>query len=121
VIEHDVENDLNAGPVQCFDHVAKFVDRPERISARAVTLMRSKERDRRVSPVIDLSRRGILCVELENRKKLDRGDPELLKIRNLLDQAGIRTSELVRYTGTGMSSEASHVHLIDDSPRDWPL
>jgi hypothetical protein len=32
VVEHDVENDLEAGSVQRLDHVAKLVDWTERIS-----------------------------------------------------------------------------------------
>ena len=111
-----IENDLNTGPVQCFDHVAKFVHWPEWILTRAVCPVRGKEADRRVSPVVDLPRRGILSIELKDGKKFNRSDPELLKVRNLLDQAGICTSELVRYTGTRMSGEASHVHLVNNGP-----
>src|SRR6266436_7355281 len=121
VIEHNVENDLNAGSVQCFHHVAKFVHRAEWILTRTVALVRSKEGDGRVTPVIDQPRRGILSVKLKYGKKLDRRDPELLKVRNLLDQAGIRTSKLVRYTGTGMPGEASHMHLVNDGPRSRPF
>ena len=43
VIEHDVENDLDAGPVQRLDHVAKLVHRAQRILARAVRLVRGEE------------------------------------------------------------------------------
>ncbi len=89
VIEHDVENDLDARPVQRLDHVAKLVHRAERILPRAVRLVRGEERDRRIAPVVDLSRRAILSIELEHRQQFDRGDAELLKIRNLLDQTGI--------------------------------
>ena len=50
VVEHDVENDLDAGAVQRLDHVAKFVHRAERVLARAVGLVRREERDRLHSP-----------------------------------------------------------------------
>ena len=53
VVEDDVEDDLDAGAVQRLDHVAELVDRPERILARAVRLVRREERDRRVAPVVD--------------------------------------------------------------------
>ena len=43
VIEHHVENDLDAGAVQRLHHVAKFVDGAQRILTRAVRLMRCKE------------------------------------------------------------------------------
>ena len=56
VIEDHVENDLDARPVQRLHHVAKLVHRAERILTRAVALVRRKERDRRISPVVDQSR-----------------------------------------------------------------
>ena len=56
VIEHHVENDFDARPVQRLDHVAKLVHRAQRILARAVRLVRRKERNRRVAPIIDSSR-----------------------------------------------------------------
>ena len=92
VIEHDVENDLDAGPMQRLDHVAKFVDRAQRILTRAVGLVRREERDRRIAPVVDQPGRGILGVELEHRQQFDRGDAEFLKVGNLFDQAGIRAA-----------------------------
>ena len=51
--------------------------------------MRRKEGDRRIAPVVDQARRGILGIELKHRQQFDRGDAELLEIRNLLDQAGV--------------------------------
>ena len=43
VVEDDVENDFDARAVQRLDHVAKFVDRTQRILPRAVRLVRCKE------------------------------------------------------------------------------
>ena len=43
VVEHNVENDLDTGPVQRLNHVAKFIQRPQRILARTIRLMRCKE------------------------------------------------------------------------------
>ena len=120
VVEHDVENDLDARPVQRLDHVAEFVDRAERILARAVRLVRREERDRRVAPVVDLARRAILGVELEHRQQFHRGDAELLEIRDLLDQAGVRAARLLADAGTRMAREAADVHLVDDGARGRP-
>ena len=53
VVEHHVENHLDARPVQRLDHVAELVDRAERVLPRAVRLVRREERDRRVAPVVD--------------------------------------------------------------------
>ena len=94
VVEHDVEDHLDAGAMQRLHHVAELVHRAERIPARAVRLVRREERDRCVAPVVDLARRAILGIELEHRQQLDRGDPELLEIRDLLDQAGERAAGL---------------------------
>jgi hypothetical protein len=43
VVEHDVENDLEARSVQRLDHVAELVDWTERISTRTVALVRREE------------------------------------------------------------------------------
>ena len=120
VVEHDVENDFDARPVQRLDHVAELVHRAERILARAVRLMRREERNRRIAPVVDLSRRAILRIELEHRQQLDRGDAELLEIRDLLDQAGKGAARLLADAGTGMAGEAAHMHLVDDGLRGGP-
>ena len=39
--------------------------------------MRSKERNRRVSPIISESKRSVVRVELEYRKKFDGGEPRV--------------------------------------------
>ena len=89
VIENDVENHLDAGPVQRLHHVAKFVYGAERILARAVGLVGREERDRRIAPVVDRPGGRILRVKVEHRQEFDGGNAEFLKIRNLFDQAGI--------------------------------
>ena len=66
VVENDVEDDLDVRAVQGLHHVAKLVDRSERILACAVTAVRGKEGDRSVSPVVGTSRRCVLDVELEH-------------------------------------------------------
>ena len=121
VIEHDVENDLDAGPVQRLDHVAKLVHRAERILARAVGRVRREERNRRIAPVIDFSRRAILGIELEDRQQFDGGDAEFLEIGNLLDQTGIGAASVLGDAGTGMAGESAHVHLVDDGPGGGPF
>ena len=117
VIEHDVKNDLDPRPVQRFDHVAKFVHRAQRILPRAIRRVRRKERNRRVAPIVDPSRRTILGIEMEDRQQFNRSDAQLLKIRNLLDQTGVRAPLPFGDTGAGMGGEAAHVHLINDGSR----
>ncbi len=43
VVEDDVENDLDARPMQRLDHVAKLVNGTQRVLTRAVALVRRKE------------------------------------------------------------------------------
>src|ERR1700750_2813849 len=69
VIEHNIENDLNTGAVQGFDHVTKLVYRPERLLTRAVSPVRGEEGDRSVTPVIDFSGRSMLSIELKPWKQ----------------------------------------------------
>src|SRR5262249_40873527 len=116
VIEHDIENDLDAGAMQRLHHVAKLVDGPERILPCAVRLMRREERQRLIAPVVHASvtRRHGLRVELKHWQELERSDTQLLKIRDLLDQAGICASSLLRHARARMSGESANVHLVHD-------
>src|SRR5467141_5105443 len=89
VVEHDVKNHFDAGPVQCFHHVPELVDWTERVLPRAVRLVRREERDRCVTPVIDVPCRAVECVELEHRHELDRRDSEFLQVWYLFDDARV--------------------------------
>ena len=60
----------------------------------AVARVRGEEADRAVAPVVDAAaarRRAVPhdlgLVELEDRQQLDRGDAQLLEVRDLLDDA----------------------------------
>ena len=81
--------------------------------------MRREERNRRVAPIVNLARRTVLGIELENRQQLDRRNPELFQIGNLLDQAGIRSTQVFLEAGARMPGEAADVHLVDDGPGRW--
>ena len=52
VIVDDVENDLEAGPVQRLHHVPELVERAERIGCGCIFPMGRKERHGRVAPVV---------------------------------------------------------------------
>ena len=58
--------------------------------------------------------RTILGVELEHGQKFHCGDAELLEIRDLLNQAGVRSPSLLADSGIRMTSESADVHLIND-------
>src|SRR5215472_16102113 len=117
VIEYDVEDDLDSSAVERLNHVAKLVDGFAAILSRAVRLMRSKERDRRVTPVVDQTLGTILRIKLEYRKEFDGGNAKVLKIRNLFDEPAISSAYLRRNTRIGMSSKSLYVHFIDDGLR----
>src|SRR5262245_39267906 len=103
------------------DHVPELVNRTSRIPAGAVGLMRREERYRRVAPVVDEAGRTVPFVELEHRQQLHCRDAQPLEIRNLFDQARERAASLLADTGARMAGEASHVQLVDDGLRRWPL
>ena len=94
---------------------------PERILPRAVRLMRRKERDRRIAPVVDLARRTILGIELKYRQQFHGGDAELLKVRNLLDQSCIGAAVCSLDAGTWVAREPADVHFVNDGPSRGPI
>ena len=114
VVEDHIENDLDARAVQRLDHVAKFVDRAERILTRAVGLVRRKERNRRVAPVVHSAPAGILSIELKHRQQLDRRDAQLLQVRESSRSDRRMCHASFRQAGARMCGEAAHVHLVDD-------
>ena len=59
------------------------------------SLMRRKERDRCITPVIDKSRRAILGIELKDGQQFHSGDPEFVKIGDLLNQSSIGAAGLL--------------------------
>ena len=81
VVEDHIENDFQACPVQRLDHVPKLIHRAERVPPRAVRLVRREERNRRIAPIVDLARRTILGIELENRQQLDRRNARVVSNR----------------------------------------
>ena len=119
VIEHDVEDHLEARPVQRLHHVTELVDRTQRISTRAVRLVGREERDRLVAPVVDPVRRA-LGVELEHRQQLHGRHPEVAEIRDLLDQAGVGAARLLSDPRARMAREPAHVRLVHDCARGRP-
>jgi hypothetical protein len=92
MVEHDIEKNLNTGPMQRLHHVAKLVHRTERILTRAVCLVRGKERHRRITPVVHPSWWTIRRVELKHRQQFNCGYAQLPEIWNPLDQTGKSTT-----------------------------
>jgi hypothetical protein len=100
--------------------VSELVDGTERIETRAVAGVRGEEGNRRIAPVVDQARRAVLRIELEYGEEFDRGDPEILKIRNLVDHAGVRPALVGHDAGARMPRETSDVHLVDHGGGERP-
>src|SRR5699024_8406642 len=88
VIENDVEDHLDSRAVESLDHVAKLVDRPQRVAARAIGLVGREEGNRRITPVVDLAGGRVERVKLKDRKQLDCSNAKLVEVRYLFDQPG---------------------------------
>jgi hypothetical protein len=86
--------------------VAELVERP-------VAVVRREVRDRVVAPEVADGR-----VELEDGKQLDRSDPEVGEVLDLLAQAGERPRS--RDAGRGRAGKAADVELVDDRVRERP-
>src|SRR5262249_11934339 len=91
------------------------------VLARAVRLVRRKEGDRLVTPVVDVPGRGIVSIELEHWHQFNCGHAHFLQIRNHLDQTGKGAASVLRDAGTRMTGEPTHMQFVDDSPRGGPI
>src|SRR5260370_7944795 len=78
MVVDDIEDQLGASAVQRLDEIAELIDGTEGVLSRTVAGVRSEERHRGIPPVVDQARRTVLLVELEHRKQLHGGDPEIL-------------------------------------------
>ena len=94
VVVHHIEDDLDAGSVQRLDHVAKLIQRGQRILARAVRVVRREERDGAVAPVVDVAGRAVLFVELIDGQQFNGGHTEVPQVGNLFNQSGVGAAML---------------------------
>jgi hypothetical protein len=106
--------------MQRLDHVAKLVQRAERVRPRAIAVVRREKRERLIPPIVPKPRGTILFVEGKNRQKLDGGDAEILEIGNLFDQPGIGAALRRGDARARMPGEAADMHLVDDRVRERP-
>lgn len=118
VVEHDVEDDFDAGAVQRVNHRLQVVDGALRIAAVGVTAHRSEQRERVVTPIIPqrFSRVGIQHARSARGERLDgheleRRHSQRPEIGDLLDDAQILSG--VTRAGGGMDGETAHVGLVD--------
>ena len=118
MVERHVEDDLDPGAMQRLHHVAELVERAEGSRARAVGRVGREKGERRVAPVVREPRRRILRVELEHGQELHRGDAQVLKIGDLVDQPPVSPARLRGQPGARVAREAAHVQLVDDGVKN---
>ena len=121
VIEYNIEDDFESGAVERFDHVPKLIEDCERALQRAVRLMRGEQRNGRIAPIVALSRRTVLRVELEDRQQLQGGNSEIFEVGDLLDQSSVCTALIGGDTRAGMASEPRNMELVNHGFRDGPF
>jgi len=118
VVEHDVENDLEAVSVCLFHEVAELPHMRRGIGRHAIACLGRKERDRIVAPEVRERQPGHRAqslhghfIEVEYGHQFERGDAEALEMRELLDQARERAGPLD--TGAWRAGKTPHVQLIE--------
>jgi hypothetical protein len=120
VVIDDIEDDLDPGAVQCLDHVAKFVERAQRLRPGAVPAMRREKRQGPISPIIAEARRTVLLVECKHREKLDSADAEVAQIGDFLDEAGVGAAPAPSDTRARVAGEPVDMHLVNDRLSERP-
>ncbi len=94
VVVHYVENHLDVGRVQCLDHRAKLVVLVAFLAGAGILLVRRKEIQRHVAPVV-----ALLWIKLEHRHQFDRRNAQILQVRDLGLHAGERAPLLRSHAG----------------------
>ena len=117
VVVHHVEDDLDAGLVQCLHHRLELADLLTALPGRGVPVVRGQEPDRVVAPVVGQAARdqGFLRDELVHRHELHRGDPEPLQVRDngRVPESGVAAALLGRDLRMAQGQPA-HMRLVDD-------
>jgi hypothetical protein len=114
VVEHDIEDDLDAGPVQGLDQIAELAHRGQHIGRAGIAAVRREERDGTVAPVVLPLGRRVLYVEMLHRQELHRGDAQIFQVGNLLDEPEVGPAPLGRDARARVAGEAADVHLVKD-------
>ena len=101
------------------DRRGRVYHRAERTPLRAIGLMRGEEGHRRIAPVVCLSARTILRIELEYREELDGANPQILEMRDLLDHAREGAADVLIYAGVRVPREAPDPHFVYNRTGRW--
>ena len=119
VIQHDVQDDRDAGAVKAFDHLLELAERLATARSGGIGGVGGEEGDRVVAPVVQEALPGegvhaiaIGLLERPHRHELDRVDAERLQVGDLLDEPGERAGP--GDAGGRMLGEAAHVQFVND-------
>ena len=119
VVEHHVQDQLEAGGVQGLDHLLELAHLAAGLSSRAVAALGCEQTDRVVAPVVDQrltrGRAGDVLVRFGHRQQLDRGNAQLGQVRDAFDESAEGAG--VVHPGGRMHGEAAHMGLVDHRPR----
>ena len=118
VVEHHVEDDLDAGLVHLQHHFLEFADLLAALVGAGEARVGREERQRAVAPeVAQVAARAVFpqqfhFVELLRRQQFERRDAQLLQVRDLLDQPPVGAR--LRHARIRMRRVAAHAGLVDD-------
>src|SRR6266568_1279996 len=122
VVVDDVENDFDPGFVQRADHGFELVDLLSALAAACVSVMRRKEADRVVSPVVAERHveQSMVLNKLVDRHELDSRNAQRLKVldHGRMRKTRIRAAQLVLHIWM-TARHSLHVRLIDDRFVQW--
>jgi hypothetical protein len=123
VVEDNVEDHLDPGPVHLLDEVLELLHLHAEAAGGRVAGLGGKEADRAVAPVVEQALAGLRhhpavleFIELEHGHQLDGIDSQRLQVGNLVHQARVGPGE--GDSRRGVPSEPAHVQLVDDQVLD---
>src|SRR5215469_7263967 len=117
VIEDDVQNHFNSGPMEGLHHIAEFPQVATTLRADTKSGLRCEVAYRAVPPVVGQGpplhlAQDSRLIEVEYREQLHRRNAEILQVWDLLDDSRERSG--MSYPGGRRLRKSSDMHLIDD-------
>ena len=116
VVVDDVEDHLDARPMQRLDHPLELPDLLAPRAGRRVQRVRSEEADRAVAPVVRQAPLDemVLVGDVVDRQQLDRRHPERSQVRDrpVRGEPGIGAAQILAHIRVALR-EPLHVRLVD--------
>ena len=114
MVVHNVEHHSDSGFVKSLDHILEF-EMLLIIATGAILRVRREEVQRHVAPIVSFVR-----VALKDGHQLDNGDPKVLQIWDLFNQACVGAGSRWMNAGIGMARKSLDVKFVDDRVRFGP-